>query len=99
MASYQNAEHNTNRKPTPTMKVPDDLDDGKTPRASAKVTTNPPKQSQLIQDKRANIPKPLQTNTFGNLQGARATSKVSENNKLPKMRSDVTSRRFLHSLI
>jgi len=37
MTSYQNAEHNTNRKPTPQMRVLDDLDDGKTPRAPAKV--------------------------------------------------------------
>ncbi|KAK5951100.1 hypothetical protein OHC33_007853 [Knufia fluminis] len=60
MASYQNAEQKTNRKPTPTMRTLDDVDDGKTPRASAK---------------RANIPKPLRTNTFGNLQGMRASSK------------------------
>ena len=39
MASYQSAEHNTNRKPTPTMRVLDDVDDGKTPRASAKVSS------------------------------------------------------------
>ena len=64
------------------MKVPDDLDDGKTPRASAKVGSTSLKQSQLIQVKRANTPKPLQTNTFGNLQGARGTNKVSENIKL-----------------
>lgn len=39
MASYQNVDHNSNRKPMPTVKVLDDTaDDGKTPRASAKVT-------------------------------------------------------------
>ena len=43
MASYQSADHNTNRRPTPTMKALDDLDDGKTPRASAKVNEQPPK--------------------------------------------------------
>ncbi|KAK5101226.1 hypothetical protein LTS08_004833 [Lithohypha guttulata] len=61
MASYQNVDPTTKRETTPTLKVLDNMtDDGKTPRASVK---------------RANVPKPLQTSTFSNLQVTRTVSK------------------------
>ena len=38
MASYPSVEQKTNRKLTPTTRVLDEFDDGKTPRASVKVS-------------------------------------------------------------
>lgn len=79
MASYQHVETMANRKTTTAMKGFDDVAaDDKTPRASVKVRTHiSPSGFTTNTTKRANIPKPLQTNTFGNLQPARVISKVS----------------------
>lgn len=86
MASYQTVEHTTNRKSTPTMKVLDDAtDDGKTPRASVKVGRPFVRLIQrLTSQQRANVPKPLQTNTLGNLQATRSSSKASQFHALSK---------------